>query len=167
MREKNIAFKLVIIFSCFCLAGGCETLQRKFTRKRKEETSKEQVILVPRDYAAHPFPNDVMYKQYFTYWKSWNQELITSLNDDSGHKKIMECVEQAGVNLKKMASYLNEEKARELEVYLKQTEQLRAEIEGDVSLLPSRLTAFRYRAERILSSVNRNFDLHKMKNFLR
>jgi dsDNA-binding SOS-regulon protein len=146
---------------------GCENIRKKFTRKRKSKDSQEQMIIVPRDYSAHPFPSDVMYKQYFIYWKSWNQELITSLNDAASHKKIVDCVEQSIINLNKMVTYLNEEKAKELSVYVKKTEDLKKEIIAAKAMPPSRMTMLRYDAERILSSVNRLFDLRKMKEHLK
>ena len=125
------------------------------------------MIIVPRDYSAHPYPSDVMYKQYFIYWKSWNQELITSLNDYSSYKKILDCTEQAIINLKKMATYLNEVKSKELEVYIKKTEDLKAQVVASKAMPPSRMAMLRYDAERILSSVNRLFDLKKMKDNLK
>lgn len=164
-RKRTLVF--VVILSGIFMLTGCESIRKKFTRKRKDRESQDQMIIVPRDYSAHPFPSDVMYKQYFIYWKSWNQELITSLNDYSSYKKILDCVEQAIINLKKMATYLNEDKSKELEVYIKRTEDLKTQIVASKAMPPSRMTMLRYDAERILSSVNRLFDLKKMKEHLK
>ncbi len=166
-NSKKKMLVLVVILSGIFMLTGCESLRKKFTRKRKSKDSQEQMIIVPRDYSAHPYPSDVMYKQYFIYWKSWNQELITSLNDYSTYKKIVDCVEQSIINLKKMATYLNEDKAKALEVYVKKTEDLKTQIQAAKAMPPSRMTMLRYDAERILSSVNRLFDLKKMKEYLK
>ncbi|MEK7849973.1 MAG: hypothetical protein AAB213_04090 [Candidatus Omnitrophota bacterium] len=166
-NKKKRMLVFVVILSGIFMLTGCESLRKKFTRKRKSRESQDQMIIVPRDYSAHPFPSDVMYKQYFIYWKSWNQELITSLNDYSSYKKILDCVEQAIMNLKKMTTYLNEDKSKELDVYIKKTEALKTQIVASKAMPPSRMTMLRYDAERILSSVNRLFDLKKMKEHLK
>ena len=168
MKTKKSCFlSFILIFSCILVLTGCETLRKKFTRKKKRRETEEVMVITPRDYSAHPFPNDVLYKQYFVYWKSWNQELVASLNDRDSDKKILDCVEQAIINLKKMATYLKEEKAKELDVYIKKTEDLKNEIIEAKGMPPSRLNLLRYKAERILSSVNRQFDSSKMKGFLK
>lgn len=166
-KDSQKALIGVGVLMCIFLLTGCETLRKKFTRKRKKAETEEPMVIVPRDYSAHPFPSNVLYKQYFVYWKSWNQELVSSLNDLASYKKIVDCVEQSLVNLKKMQTYLNEAKAAEIEVYVKKTEDLKATIERVKNLPPVRMTVLRYDADRILSSVNRQFDLKKMKDYLK
>jgi hypothetical protein len=166
-RDAQKALVGAGILICVFLLTGCESLRKKFTRKRKNVETEEPMVIAPRDYSAHPFPSDVLYKQYFVYWKSWNQELVVSLNDLASYKKIVDCVEQSLVNLKKMQSYLNEAKAVEIEVYIKKTEDLKATIERVKNLPPVRMTSLRYDADRILSSVNRLFDLKKMRDHLK
>lgn len=158
---------MVVIFSCIFMMTGCETLRKKFTRKRKRTESTEPVVVVPRDYSAHPFPNDVLYKQYFVYWKSWNQELISSLTDMENYKKIKSCADQALINLKKMQTYLQDDKARELEAYVKKTDDLARRIEHAQYLPPAQMKALRYDAERLLSGVNKKFDLSSMRDHLK
>jgi hypothetical protein len=165
--EQRIFTVAICIVSCIFLLTGCETMRKKFVRKRKKTESTEPMVIVPRDYSAHPFPSDVLYKQYFVYWKSWNQELVESLNDRLSYKKISDCAQQALMNLKKMATYLEEEKAKELDTYIKKTEDLKGRIEYVKNLPPSQMNMLKYDAERILSAVNRKFDLGKMKDYLK
>lgn len=167
--KKHISFLacFVLLFSFILFLTGCESLRKKFTRMKPKTQPQEEMIITPRDYDANPLPKDVLYKQYFIYWKSWNQELVTSLNDQSSLKKIEDCIEQAVVNLNKMATYLSDEKAKELTVFAKETEALKTELDQAASMIPSQLISLRYKAERILSSINRKFDLTKMKPFLK
>lgn len=161
---------LVLFVLCACgvfLLTGCESLRKKFTRKKKGTEIQEVMVITPRDYSAHPLASDVLYKQYFIYWKSWNQELINGLTDGSSYKKVLDCADQSLVNIKKMETYLKEDKAKELEVYVKKTEDLKNQIMENKSLLPAFVNNLRYSAERILSSVNRLFDLSKMKDRLK
>ena len=142
---------------------GCETLRKKFTRRRKTPVTSEPMVITPRDYSAHPLPNAVLYKQYFTYWKSWNQELVTSLGDYASDKKVLDCMEQALMNLKKMSTYLQEDKAKQLATYIDQSENLRNRIKNVPGVPHAEAMRFRYTAERILSGVNRQFDPTEMK----
>lgn len=167
MTNRKLALVTVFFVAGVLCLTGCESLRKKFTRKRKSADTKEAMVIVPRDYNANPLPPDVRYKQYFVYWKSWNQELVTALNDQASFKKIIGCVEQARINLAKMTTLLKEDRAKELEVYLKKTEDLKAEIERVKNLPPVRMSSLRYKADRILSSVNRQFDLSKVKDSLK
>ena len=167
IKYRKMAVVVILFVSSVFLLSGCETLRKKFTRKRKNKESTETVVIVPRDYSAHPFPNDVLYKQYFVYWKSWNQELVSSLSEAENYKKIDECVDQSLANMKKMQAYLKEEKGKEFEVFVKKTEVLKEEIMAAKNMPPSRMNILRYSADRILSNVNRNFDLKKMKDHLK
>ncbi len=168
MRQKPDIWKAVIlIVSCVYLFSGCEAFRKKFVRKKKRIDFQEEMVIVPRDYSAHPFPSDVMYKQYFVYWKAWNQELVTALKDGEPYKKVLATVDQAIINLKKMATYLNSEKAGELGVYVKKTQVLKDEIVMARNMPDSRMKLLRYKADRILSAVNRDFDLRHMKGFLK
>lgn len=168
MKKEPRYFPAIVCFvACVFLLTGCETLRKKFTRKRKKAESTEAIVIVPRDYSAHPFPNDVLYRQYFIYWKSWNQELVSSLTDMENYKKIKSCADQALVNLKKMQTYLREDKAQELELYVKKTSDLLLRIEQAKFLPPAQTRALRYDADRILSSVNKKFDFSSMKDHLK
>lgn len=164
--KRTIGLGILIFFCCGGLIG-CESLQKKFTRKKKTKDSQEAMVIAPRDYSAHPFPNDVLYKQYFVYWKSWNQELVSSLSDRDSHKKIVDCLKQSLLNLDKMRSYLVEEKAVALDVYVAKTQDLKDAVEKTPSMVPSQANDYRYTAERILSSVNREFDAHKMAPYIK
>ena len=44
---------------------------------------------------------------------------------------------------------------------------LEAEIAGHTSFLPSQYNAYRYRADRLLRSVNGRFDMHHVKDAIR
>lgn len=152
----------------FCVSSaGCETLKKKFTRKRKSPEIQEAMVVAPRDYSSHPFPAEVLYKQYFVYWKAWQQELVSNIGGRASHKKIVDCAEQSLVNLRKMSSYLDDEKAAALKPYILEMEVLKAEIVEAKNFPDVRLNAVRYKAERILSNVNRKFDLTKMRDFIR
>lgn len=165
MLKKVISLGLVVVF--VLSLQGCETLRKKFVRKRKTPVTAEPMVITPRDYSAHPLPNHILYKQYFVYWKSWNQELVTALNDRASDKKVLDCMEQALVNLKKMSTYLTDDKAKAMASYIEQSEVLRNRIRAVPGIPQAEAMRFRYTAERILSSVNRQFDPTEMKAYMK
>lgn len=165
MKRFRMLLTLILLGGCAGALCGCETLEKKFTRKRKPKGNTEDVVLAPRDYSAHPFSSDILYKQYFVYWKSWNQELVRALGERASQKKVVDCLEQSLVNIKKMKSYLVADKKTALLTYEQKLESMKNFVTQKVSLLPSQLDSLRYDAERILSSVNRIYDPRKMKEF--
>lgn len=167
MRRKRCILIGIMLFSCICLLTGCETLKRKFTRKRKQVENKENVVISPRDYNEHPFPPDVLYKQHFAYWKAWNQELLGSLNELNSLKRVVSSSQQSIMNLKKMSSCLQDEKAKGLNGYIKDLEKIEADIKNAHNVEDARMRVFRYKVSRIYSCVNREYDYTKIKNFLK
>jgi len=167
MRQGRVFLRSgILLLAVLMTLTGCESLRRKFTRRTRRNAKQEEMIIVPRDYSEHPFPNDVLYQQYFTYWKAWNQEWIGSLNDRNSIKKILSCGEQTLANIEKMGSYLQEEKKKELDVYIEKTRALTEEIGTHKNLLPSQYTGFRYRAERLLKAVHRAFSMRHVEDAL-
>jgi hypothetical protein len=158
---------IVVIVSALFLLTGCESFRRKFVRAKKAGIEKEPMVIAPRDYSAHPFPSDVLYRQYFTYWKAWSQDLVRSLDERASHKKNLDCVGQCLQNLSKMKSYLQDAEAARLDVFMQKTERLKQQIESQPNLPASQATSLRYDAERIQSGINRQFDGRKMKDALK
>ncbi|MGE5280640.1 MAG: hypothetical protein ACM3L6_07860 [Deltaproteobacteria bacterium] len=168
MNKRLILFRSgILVLGVVLTMSGCETLRRKFTRKKRRAAAQETMIVSPRDYSEHPFPNDTMYRQYFAYWKAWNQEWIASLADRDSHKKVLSCGDQTVANLEKMATYLKDEQRQELGGYVEQARALQGEIAKRASFLPSQYNGYRYRAERLFSAVNRRFDMRHMKDAIR
>ncbi len=141
-------------------------MRKKFTRTKRAKKVEEPMVITPRDYDAHPLPNDVLYRQYFYYWKSWNDELVASLAEREPNKKIAFAAEQTLNNLVKMRSYLKEEKAKELDPFIGEARALVEALGERPTMLPSQYDSYRYRAERLLARVNRGFDNRKVKEML-
>ena len=80
---------VVVIVLCLCIAG-CAGFQRKFARKKKEET-RQLPIVTTYDYAKERRV-DELYKKRFLFWKSWQGELIDRMGDS--YKKRTECYDE-------------------------------------------------------------------------
>ncbi len=155
---------LVIVFSFVIALTGCDAFVRKFTRKSKRDAKdKQELVLAPEEYKSAFANKEEEYRQYFLYWKSWHDELINSLSGIGviSNKKQVDCANEAIKNLLYMKKVLNEAKQKELDVYVKQLNDLRDAIKDDS--YSKSLTMNRMAAERIKRGILRDFSYDKVK----
>ena len=161
--------KVILLLTTYCLMLttllGCEAFVKKFTRKHKKSKIKEEVILDPQDYSLSDIPIEERYRQYFLFWKSWQDELITALSTSASHKKRQTCVKEAIKNLGELRPLLFAEKQKELNVYLEKLRQLENEIKKDT--YGARLAIHRNRAESLKRNILRDFSYPEVKRHLR
>jgi len=155
---------LVVVLILAVNLAGCEAFVRKFTRKPKKDKPLEPMVLAPEVYKGPDMTREELYRQYFLYWKSWQDELIQSLTDSKNHKKPIDCAEQALKNLNQLRSMLNSDRQKKLDIYIRQTEELKAAVIRDI--YGNDLANNRQRAERIRINMLRDFVYPKIKNFL-
>lgn len=161
MKVKT--FILVCSF-IFLISGltGCEAFVRKFTRKPKE-IHKEEPVIEPQAYPDIGATKDALYKDYFLFWETWAEELLSFLRVDSNFKKQKECAWQALDNLTKMQSLLNEDKAKQLEKYIVDFTKIKDDIYSG-RLIYADLYSIRLKVDNIKSGVHRSFVFSKVKN---
>ncbi len=166
-RLKNQVLRILSLLSVICLLSslwGCEAFVRKFTRKRKEKKL-EEPVLTPEEYSLSDISVEQRYRQYFLFWKSWQNELIAALDSSGSHKKRKDCIKQAIGNLKELRPFLFEEKQKELDVYIEKLRSLQNEISRDI--YGTKLTAHRTRAESLKRNILRLFTYSNVENHLR
>ena len=103
------ALSAILIFFLLLNLTGCETLRKKFTRKKKETVKMPHIYQV-RKYEKKPSPE--LYQKHYAYWTSWQSEIIRVLGEN--HKKDARCIEEAVGQLYDMHNILVPEKAKEL-----------------------------------------------------
>ena len=158
-------FTLFFVFSSLVLICGCETLRKKFIRKPKNERKMEEPVLSPQKYNPE-FEKDVLYRNYFVYWRSWQDELIAALDADLSHKKQIDCVYQAVMNLEKVRAFLNEDKQKELDVYIEELKALQEKIiKGN--LAGAKTVMLKNKLKINKRNILRNFIYSKVKDDLR
>jgi hypothetical protein len=116
---KKLSVFIMIFFIAAGLAG-CDSLQRKFTRKKK------YVKPIPRLYQLKKYdvkPSAALYSKHYAYWQSWMSELIQELGDN--HKKDIRCIDEALSQLSDMRNILVQEKAEELYKHIRRIEEAR------------------------------------------
>ena len=160
--------QIAALVAGFCLLvslTGCEAFVKKFRRKPREE-KKEEPIIQPENYPDVALNRDELYRDYFLFWESWADELVSFLNDKANTRKQKECIQQAMDNLVKMRSLLNEEKARSLDKFAAELAAVKNVLfqsylnSADFSYLKNKL-------ERIKAKVHQGFVFSKIKKDLR
>lgn len=150
----------VIILLCASIAG-CAGVQRKFARKKQKE-EKPLPVVTTYDYAKEQRV-DELYKKRFLFWKSWQSELIDRIGDT--YKKRTECYDELMQNLTEMQKYLNDEKFKELEVFITEIKS----VGPDVKKIDLRGSE-KYRITQVLEKtkrlIDKRFSYTKVKDFL-
>jgi deoxyribodipyrimidine photolyase len=143
---------------------GCDAFVRKFTRKpKKEELTQEEMVLAPEEYKVG-MSKEELYRQYFLFWKSWQDELINALSREGSHKKQVACAKEAIKNLEYLRPLLNEEKQKQLDVYINKLNALKDSVEEDAYNNNFAINASL--AESIKMNILKDFSFNKIKNYL-
>ncbi|MCX5710837.1 MAG: hypothetical protein NT060_02555 [Candidatus Omnitrophica bacterium] len=148
-------FKLFVILLLVVDLAGCESFVRKFTRKKKQEGPTEELVLVPEEY-KDTRTAEAKYREHFTYWKAWQDELVESLLMNKSLKKRVDCAEQALKHLSELKPLLIAKKQQELSGYLARLADLRDMISDDTYGTNNHF--YRNKAENIRRNVLQHFS---------
>jgi hypothetical protein len=159
----QVVFVNVILFLCLELTG-CESFGRKFTRKKKEPAKPEEMVLAPEDYTQQLPNKEELYRQYYIYWQSWQDELIDSLAEDTNRKKAVDCISEAIKNFDNMKRLLREEIRTKAEGPVKSLAALKEEILKDEYLTGA--SSYIQTAERLRREIAREFSFDKIEDYL-
>jgi hypothetical protein len=165
MRFSRV--RKMLLFCCalalFFQLAGCESLGRKFVRKpNPENMKKEEVVFAPQEYKDEGVTNVDLYRQYFLYWKSWQDELIDSLEPNGNRKRQVDALNEGLKNLDSIKVLIKPEAAARLEVHIKDLRELREEIINDD--YSNRVVDNRRRAERIKRNILDDFSFGRIKD---
>jgi len=170
--KKRRYLRLFTHVAVFCIAAGlvagltgCDAFVRKFTRKTKEQEKLNEPVLVPQEYPSLFKSSAEAYRQYSFYWKSWQDELLNSIDGHSSSKKKASCIDEGIKNLIFMKSYLQEQKQKGLDGYIKQLLDLKDVVLRD--RYSSNGTLERMKAESIRRNILRDYSFDKVKGFLK
>ncbi|RJO65605.1 MAG: hypothetical protein C4540_00460 [Candidatus Omnitrophota bacterium] len=165
MKIEKILSWVMVIAVVFQILG-CEAFVRKFSRKpKKDSQAKEEMVLVPEDYSGPGLSKEELYRQYFLFWKSWQDELIVALSSASPHKKQVDCANEALKNLNAMNDFLSVTKREALKVFINQLGTLQIDIEKDV--YGYKKDQNRATAEQIKRNILVHFSYARIKEDLR
>ncbi len=162
-RKPKTVLLLASIFLFVIMNSGCEAFVRKFTRKSKKPKEPEELVLVPEEYKPPSKTPEEIYRGYFLFWKSWQDELINALDNSQGNrKKRIGCAKEALKNLSYMADMLQDKARKRLDRSIRQLKELVQDMEKDV--YGSNFSRYIRNAERIKLTVIRDFSYSKIKD---
>ena len=163
MRLQKIL--LVLVF-CFLLLDlvGCEAFTRKFTRKSKKPDRAIDMVLTPEEYKGPNMTKEEIYRQYFLFWKSWQDELINALTQGASLKKKIDCAQEALKNLVNMQGLLVTPAQKNLDRDIAKSRDLISNMQADI--YGSNNNHNVQTAEYLKSHIQRNFIYPKVKNYL-
>ncbi len=156
----------VIMFAVFLVCAellGCATVQKKFTRKKKEPAHTAAVIYTEEGPYQKKYSNDYYYKIHFTQWKSWHSDLIDDLGGNS--KKLERDADEAVNHLEGMNKYLGSPKQQELKPHLEALKAIVEKLESG-HYAGSAENGMRAELETIRRNVANNFYYTRVKNDL-
>ncbi|MBF0491120.1 MAG: hypothetical protein HQL15_11025 [Candidatus Omnitrophica bacterium] len=105
-----------LLIICIGLSA-CETLKKKFTRRKKQDASQSpdfQPVLEPQDYPApehNPIEN---YKLHYSLIKAWYKDLWTGVDEKNMDSMVSYSIKQIWDHIEQMKPLLKTEKAQEL-----------------------------------------------------
>ncbi|MCX5678478.1 MAG: hypothetical protein NTY76_05150 [Candidatus Omnitrophica bacterium] len=152
---------LAMVFFIALTLTGCDSLQRKFTRKKKETKP------IPRLYQLKKYdikPSAALYSKHYAYWQSWMSELIQDLGGN--RKKDIRCVEEALNQLHDMRNILVQEKADALTKHMHRLEGVRDTIVNE-ELSQYNRSQVLMTLEREDRTIKREFDVASIKKYIK
>lgn len=165
---KKLVKKTLLFAVCYLLIAsmvGCDAFVRKFTRKKKAGSMpQEEMVISPVEYPAPVLSKEQLYRKYFLYWQSWQDELIDALLYPTSRKRMIDCAGQSIENLKSMQAMLNDKAKARLGGYIDRMEALKSKIENNI--YNQEISYERFSAERVRRDVFRDFPYHKIKDKL-
>lgn len=105
------------IMSLTLTLSGCDTLKRKFTRKKKAQAEDMDFnpVLEPQEYPAPESNPAENYKQHYALLKVWYQDLWSNLQDKATDKKMAYTLKQIKAQIEIMRTLVTEDKQKELD----------------------------------------------------
>jgi len=155
------ALTVLLIFFIALNTAGCDTLRKKFTRKKKE------TVKMPRIYQVQKYqkkPSADLYKMHYSYWSSFQSELEKVLGQS--HKKDTMCIEQIISNLQDMQNVLIPEKATQLQARIEKLAGVK-EVIAKEELSQFNKDYVLRTLEHEERSIKREFAYDKVKDFLK
>ena len=124
---------MLLVVACVCVTTGvgCESLQKKLTRKSKTPAARPTPIVTFQDYSRAMTPLD-RYRKHYAIFDYWNAELLDALNTPA-------------------TSALNPKRAKRASAEsLQELQTLYALLQDDVAAHSSRLLEERARMDRTI-----------------
>lgn len=127
--------KRIIFLFCTCTLlttvvvtlNACGSLQKKFTRKKKDSKKKEVIpVFEPVDYVSLEEAPERRYAFHYSLWKVWQKDLIRGLETREGEKSLQYMLQQNISQLQELQKLLPESKKQTIAEIIKEYQTYKA-----------------------------------------
>jgi hypothetical protein len=139
---------------------GCETLPKKFIRKKKAPAHVASVVYLDEGSYEKRFSNEYYYKNHYTLWKTWHDDVLKNLTGNS--KKLRRASEEAYSHLEQMGNYLKPERQAQLKPMVDTLNSYRQKFDRG-AFVPSDAGNARSELEKVKRLVANDFYFDKVK----
>ncbi len=155
----------VPILLCLSLTlTGCEAFRKKFVRKSKREKEVNVVIDI-KEYESE-YSLKEAYKKYFTFWRAWRDELLTSLDaQDLNRKKQVLAAKRTLESLQQMRELILPEKQARLDVFILEQKDIVRQLEG-YNLSHVQKVRIKNMLEKQRRQIQKEFKYNQIEKFL-
>ena len=144
-------------------AAGCESMKRKFTRKRTAVAGPEPIFALEKEYRPE-FSPEIRYQAHFAYWKAAHSDLLEGLGEVTQARR-MHATREAIKELRAMQALVEGPPVSGLGALIDEMVALQGVL-GDPSLNASRLSLMRTQVESLRRRIDRDYAFHKIKAHL-
>src|SRR3989338_8949573 len=157
---------LVILCVLTVSVGGCASLRKKFTRKKKEKTSEQAFIPVldPIDYPAPSVSPEERYRYHYSLWKVWQRDLVKNIDNKGSDKNQKYLLGQIIAQLEEMKKWVTEAKQKELSGFIGEWNAILAMYEQPAALRSS--VSLKRKVEASAKKIRSRLNPEMMKEFL-
>ena len=132
MKPRSRVFWLTVCSALLTGLAGCESLERKFTRKPKNPPPPPNPIIQFQDYTRSMTPLD-RYRKHYMIFDYWNEEFIETLRSSSmNEKRLARASTEALGELRTLQGLLREDKGAQLAPLLQEREAIDRQVQRGV-----------------------------------
>lgn len=126
----------VLVVCLMVTTAGCQSLKKKFTRKKKSTAPEEEFIpvLEPEVYPEKVETNADLYRYHYSLWQVWDRELKTNIADGDSDKRKLYTLEQMVGQLQNLLPLLPDDKKPGLEAILRDMQELKKKLQQPSAL---------------------------------
>ncbi len=160
-------FRILLAGSlCFSLVGsaGCESLQRKFTRKSKTQKERPDPVIRFQDYSKSMKPSE-RYDKHYLMFKYWSDDLLEALSASRlNFKEIRRASSGSLTEMRTLHESLPQGLVERFLPFLKEREDIDHVCQETVT--PAQVDSLRRRIESQARAVHRDFAPDKVRDQL-
>lgn len=167
-NERYLSVLSIVVVLCVLTvsAGGCTSLRKKFTRKKKEKTNAQAFVPVldPIDYPPPSVSPEERYRYHYSLWKVWQRDLVQKIDGKESDKNQKYLIGQIIAELSEMKKWVTEARQKELSGFIGEWNAILAMYERPAAMRST--MSLRRKVEASAKKIRNRFNPEATKEFL-